>query len=98
MRSIHLTMLYQDYKEAEARLEYGEVFLTKVQVSAIYTRRINQYSYKDTLEKCLKQLATFFYGRSKNWIFQQDGTTTHTAHSIQYWFNEKGYKVFPWCA
>ena len=58
--------------------------------------RINQYSYKDILEKCLKQLAKLFYGRSKSWIFQQDGPTAHTAHSIQDWFNEKGYKVFPW--
>ena len=27
----------------------------------IYTGRINQYSYKDTLEKCLKQSTTLFF-------------------------------------
>ena len=36
MRSINLAMVYQDYKEAKTRLEYGDVFDTKVQVSAIY--------------------------------------------------------------
>ena len=52
-------------------------------LSNIYTRGINPYSYKDTLEKRLKQSAILFYGGSKNRIFQQDGDTAHTAHSIQ---------------
>ena len=42
MRSIHLAMLYQDYKEVKARLEYGDVFLTKVKLSAKYISRKNQ--------------------------------------------------------
>ena len=64
----------------------------------VYTGRINQYSYKDTLEKCLRQSLTLFYGRSKSWMFQQDGVIARTAHSIQDWFNEKVYKVIRWCA
>ena len=92
MRSIHLAMLYQDYKETKAGIyiSYKDPAL-----SNIYTRKINQYSYKDTLEKCLKQSAKLFYEGSKNSIFQQDGATAHIAHSIQDWFNEKDYKVIP---
>ena len=59
---------------------------------------MDHYSYKDTLENCLKQLDTLFYEKSENWIFQQHSAAAHTAHSIQDWFNKIGYKVNPWCA
>ena len=32
------------------------------------------------------------------WIFQQDGATAHTAHSVSDWFKEQNIQVLPWCA
>ena len=49
----------------------------------IYTGRINQYNCKETLENKLLPTARSFIGRCKNWLFQKDGTTAHTANSVK---------------
>ena len=38
-----------------------------------------------------------FYGADQPWIFQQDGASAHTAHSISDWFKEQDIRVLPWC-
>ena len=59
--------------------------------------RINQYTHKNTLETCLVPSIRHFYGRSKQFIFQQDGASAHTAHSIKENFLKKKFNVMPWC-
>jgi transposase len=61
----------------------------------IYDGRIDQYAYKDTLESCLKPSISTFYGRSKNYYFQQDGASAHTAKSVQAYFEGKKIRVLP---
>ena len=63
----------------------------------IYTGRINQFVYKNTLENELLPSAELFFEEGQDWIFQQDGASAHTAHSIRDWFEEKQITVLPWC-
>jgi transposase len=67
-------------------------------VCNVYTGRINQHTYINTLENCLFPSATLFYGDNENWQYQQDGAPAHTAHSVRDWFVENNIKVMPWCA
>jgi hypothetical protein len=67
-------------------------------VCQIYTGRINQYTYKTTLENCLLPSVDLFYTENTPWIYQQDGAPAHTANSITDWFNENQITVLPWCA
>ena len=64
----------------------------------LYNGTMNQYSYKQTLETCLKSSICKFYGRSKNFFFQQDGAPCHIANSIKEYFETKSMKILPWCA
>ena len=64
---------------------------------SIYTGRINQFVYMDTLENQLLPSAEIFFDQSQHWIFQQDGASSHTAHSVRDWFQEKQISVLPWC-
>ena len=66
--------------------------------SSIYTGRINQYSYRDTLENALKPSAQLFYNNSSNFLFQQDGAPAHTAKSITQYLSQNNISVLPWCA
>ena len=63
----------------------------------LYEGRINQYTYKNTLETCLVPSIRHLYSRSKQFIFQQDGALAHTAHSIKEYFLKKKFNVMPWC-
>ena len=56
--------------------------------------RINQY--KNTLETCLVPSIRHLYDRSNQFIFQQDGASAHTAHSIKEYFLKKKLNVMPW--
>ena len=51
----------------------------------------------DTLENQLLPSAEIFFYQSQDWIFQQDGASAHTAHSVRDWFQEKQITVLPWC-
>ena len=55
---------------------------------SIYTGRINQFVNMDTLENQLLQSAEIFFDQGQHWIFQQDGASLHTAHSVRDWFQE----------
>ena len=46
----------------------------------------------------MKPSISTFYGRSKNYYFQQDGASAHTAKSVQAYFEGKKIRVLPWCA
>ena len=59
----------------------------------LYKGQINQYTYKNTLETCLVPLIRHLYGRSKQFIFQQDRLS---AHSIKKYFLKKKFNVMPW--
>ena len=63
----------------------------------LYEGRINQYTYQNTLETCLVPSIRHLYGRSKQFIFQQDGASAHTGHSIKEYFLKKKFNVMPWC-
>ena len=63
-----------------------------------YEGTMNQYNYKETLERCLKPSISKFYGRSRNFFFQQDGAPCHTANSMKDYFNNKHIRLLPWCA
>ena len=54
-------------------------------------------NYKNTLETCLIPSIRHLFGRSKQFIFQQDGASAHTAHSIKEYFLKKKFNVIPWC-
>lgn len=59
----------------------------------LYEGRINQHRYIETLENHLIPLATLFYDQSKDYYFQQDGATAHTAKSVQTWMKENNVMV-----
>lgn len=67
-------------------------------VEKIYTGRMNQYLYQDTLENCLIPSVDLLYESYQRWIFQQDGASAHTANTIKLWLNENKVEVLPWCA
>lgn len=67
-------------------------------VCELYTGRMNQYRYKDTLENSLLPSAELFYDKEQPWIFQQDGATAHTAKSVKVWFNDQNVTVLDWPA
>ena len=46
---------------------------------------------------CLIPSIRQLYGRSKQFIFQQDGAPAHTAKSIKEYFLQKKINVIPWC-
>ena len=67
-------------------------------VSRIYTGRINQHLYINTLEECLLPSVQLLIGHNNPYIFQQDGAPAHTAHSVHDWFGESNVELLPWCA
>ena len=64
----------------------------------VFTGRINQFTFKETIENELLQSAEHIYGESQAWKFQQDGATAHKALSVQDWFKEQQIEILPWCA
>lgn len=64
----------------------------------IYTGRINQFVYINTLENNLLPSVELLFEPNDTWIFQQDGASAHTAHSVSDWFKEQNIEVLPWCA
>ena len=65
---------------------YQEYEAVVIGFQNIYTGRINKCNYKEALENKLFPTAKSFFERGKNWIFQQDGATTHTANLLKEWF------------
>jgi transposase len=65
-------------------------------VCEVYTGRINQYTYKDTLENALLPSVELMYSPDQAWIFQQDGASSHTAKSISKWLTENKITLLPW--
>ncbi|CAF0818839.1 unnamed protein product [Brachionus calyciflorus] len=66
-------------------------------VCNIYTGRIDQFVYKDTLENQLLPSVELFYNTDDQWIFQQDDALAHTDNSIIDWFKEQNIQVLTWC-
>ena len=56
-------------------------------VSKIYSGRINQHLYINTLEECLIPSAQLLIGDNNQ-----------TAHSVHDWFTESNVELLPWCA
>lgn len=67
-------------------------------VCHVYTGRINQHSYMDTLENALKPSGVLMYSPESEWIFQQDGASAHTAKSVKEWFDKENIHTIPWPA
>ncbi|MDQ5930221.1 MAG: hypothetical protein QG594_2008 [Bacteroidota bacterium] len=67
-------------------------------ISEVYTGRINQHLYKNTLENALLPSSELMYNQEQSWLFQQDGASAHTARSISEWFIENGITTLPWPA
>ena len=44
----------------------------------------------------LSPIARSLFGRRKNWIFQQDDATAHTANSVKEWFQRQHIILVPW--
>lgn len=64
----------------------------------VYTGRMNQFTYKETIEKHLFPSAHKLYGNNGKWFFQHDGATAHTANSIKKFMKRKKVKLLPWPA
>jgi len=64
----------------------------------MYKGRINQHTYRNTLENQLLPSVDLWYGESTSWLFMQDGAPAHTAKSIKDWFDENQVVLLPWCA
>ncbi|CAF0707147.1 unnamed protein product [Brachionus calyciflorus] len=43
----------------------------------------------ETMENHLLPSAEIFFDQDQDWIFQQDEASSHTAHSVRNWFQEK---------
>lgn len=67
-------------------------------VCQVYTGRINQHSYKETLENALLPSKDLMYSPESAWIFQQDGASAHTAKSVKTWLDEQEISCIPWPA
>ena len=50
------------------------------------------------MENKLLPTARSFFGRHRDWISQQDGTTAHTADSVKKWFQRQHITLLPWSA
>ena len=59
-----------------------------VGVCNIYTVRINQHTYKETLENCTVPSVDMLIDRNKWWQFQQDVARPHTARKVKAWMKE----------
>lgn len=66
--------------------------------ASVYTGRVNQYTYQNILENEHLLSVELFYHENSPWIFQQDGATAHTAHSVRDWLSSQQITVIPWCA
>ena len=64
----------------------------------VYTGRIDQYRYAETLENAMLPSVELFYHPDEHWYFMQDGAPAHTAHSITAWMQENNITLLPWCA
>ncbi|CAF0957322.1 unnamed protein product, partial [Brachionus calyciflorus] len=73
----------------------NEKYHPKLCTQATKWRRVELI--KDTLENQLLPSVELFYNPEDYWIFQQDGASAHTAHSIRDWFKEQNIEVLPWC-
>jgi transposase len=65
---------------------------------SLYQGRINQFTYKQTLEKALIPSARYFFGSNTDWFYQHDGAPAHKAKSIDTWLTSNSIKLLPWCA
>jgi len=65
--------------------------------ASVYTGRVNQYTYQNILENELLPSVELFYHENSPWIFQQDGATANTAHSVRDWLSSQEITVLPWC-
>ena len=66
-------------------------------VPYIYSGRMNQQVYIDTMENCLLPSTTLFYDENEPYFYQQDGATCHTAKSVARWFEANNVDILPWC-
>lgn len=64
---------------------------------SLYSERINQFIYMETLEDHLIPSVQLFFEHDQEWIFQQDGAPAHTANSVKNWFREHDIRILPWC-
>ena len=64
----------------------------------LYTGRIDQYRYRETLENAMIPSAELFYDSDQAWYFMQDGAPAHTAGSVKEWLAETNINLLPWCA
>ncbi|RNA42508.1 hypothetical protein BpHYR1_038679 [Brachionus plicatilis] len=58
-------------------------------ICKIYTGRINQFVYINTMENSLFPFVELLFEPDDPWIFQQDGDSAHTAQSVSDWFKEQ---------
>nr|XP_047137963.1 uncharacterized protein LOC124814372 [Hydra vulgaris] len=63
----------------------------------IYEGRLNQYEHCDILENALIPSRDLFQA-DQNWLFQQDNSPCHTAHSITDHFLKSNIQLMPWPA
>lgn len=60
--------------------------------------RMNQVTYRATLENSLLPSAGKLFPASNDWIFQQDNAPCHTARSVKAWMENQNIRTMPWPA
>lgn len=68
----------------------GIGFMTKLD------QGLDSILYLEILKDELLKSKKLFFGRSKDFIFQQDGAGVHTAHVVKEWFRKEKISLLPW--
>lgn len=71
---------------------HGIGFMTKL------NQGLDSNLYIEILEDEFLKSKKMFFGKSNDFLFQHDGASVHTAHSVSRWFENKKIKVLNWPA
>jgi len=67
-------------------------------ISKIYSGRMDQYLYIDTLENGLMSSVELLVDSDHHWIFQQDNAPCYKSKFVKEYFDENHINVMPWPA
>lgn len=77
---------------------WGCISMRGTGVSKIYSGRMDQYLYIDTLENELMPSVELLVDSDHHWIFQQDNAPCHKSKYVKQYFDENRINVMPWPA
>ncbi len=77
---------------------WGAISSNGTGVCQVYSGRMDQYLYIDTLENAMLPSRDLLIDDHMNWIYQQDNAPCHKAKKVDAWFRENNISVLPWPA